>query len=61
MAQMQLMNIVNIGFEKRMPPYFIEVSANAMIDATQLFLQDSEVNSLRKELEDRMYKQRLII
>jgi hypothetical protein len=61
MAQMQLMNVVNMGVLKNLSIECILVSATAMIDATQLFLTDAEVNQLRIQLQDRIEKQKISV
>lgn len=61
MVEMQIMNIVNVGVKENMSIDDIEILADAMINATQLFLSDVEVDVLRKKLLQRLEKQKLIV
>lgn len=61
MAQMQIMNLVNIGVSKGISPTDIELLATATIDATQLFLKEDEIYNLRLQLKTRLNNERVLI
>lgn len=61
MVQMQVMNTVNTGVSKGVSVSDIETCTNALIDATQLFLKDSEVKQLRLQLNERIEAQKIIV
>lgn len=61
MARLQLMNIINIGIANSISVREIEILANATINATQLFLTDYEILQLRKQLENRLQKYKIIV
>lgn len=61
MVEMQIMNIVNIGIAEGVAINDIRTLGEAIINATQLFLTDNEISSLRQNLIDRLKKQKIIV
>jgi hypothetical protein len=61
MVQMQIMNVFNIGIINGVEIGELKILINALIDATQLFLNEEEVKQLRIQLSNRLEKQKIII
>jgi len=54
MVSLQLMNMVNIGLDNELYVGDIERMGMSIIDASQLFISDKEINCLRVELYNRL-------
>lgn len=54
MVELQIMNIVNVGISEELFLKDIYMLGEAIINATQLFLNEQEVYTLRKELKNRI-------
>ncbi|MFQ3543580.1 hypothetical protein Q7A53_05795 [Halobacillus rhizosphaerae] len=61
MVQMQIMNIVNVGLSKGVSSYDIELLTDASINATQMFLSEHEIKTLRQQLHARLQRQELLV
>lgn len=61
MVQMQVMNVFNVGMINGVSIEELKICIEALIDATQLFLNEIEIKELRSQLQNRIEKQKIMV